>query len=122
MDLSNLKNRLTNLRIGAAYSIDTDKSKGSEIHGYDELSIRWTENGIDKLIQIYPETKDLKIKKWKIWICASKDDENGRYWWTDTICQNTKKTEIVFKAKEKINEGIDKLGNISINDLKLIVQ
>ena len=62
----------------------------------------------------------MKIKKWKIWICASLDDKTGQYWWNETIYEHKKKENIISIIREKIDLGIEKLKTISKNDLKAI--
>ena len=121
MGLINLKNSFQDLNIPVSYTIDSKPERGNDIIGFDELSIRWTENDINKLIQIYPEiNKDsIHIKKWVIWICASKDDKNGRYFWEKTICEKRKKADIIGISRQSIDEGINKLSQITIDDLKL---
>lgn len=121
MGLINLKYSFQDLNIPVHYTIDSKLGKGYGIIGYDELSIRWTENDISKLIQIYPEiNKDsIHIKKWVIWICASKDDKNGRHFWKKTMCKKRKKEDIIGVARQIFDEGINELSKITMNDLKL---
>lgn len=53
MEFSKFAKYLNDLNLPAEYSIDTDKSRGGEIAGFDQLTIRWSDNEIDKFVNIF---------------------------------------------------------------------
>jgi len=117
MNFQNIISSLQHLPIASEYETDINLTKGNEISDNDQLSIRWKENGLNKLIQLFPEIRNMQIRKWKIWLCASLDKEDGRYWWNETIYENRSKMRLLSVAREKILEGINKLNEISESDL-----
>lgn len=119
MHFQNLLPQLENLPIRGKYRLDADSTKGAMIKGYDQLSIRWTENDIDKLIQIYPElSPSHSIRKWIIWICASQDRQQERGMWKKALCEKRTKAEILALAFNEIKKGIRLLEELREEDLE----
>ena len=117
MRLTGLVKYLNKLNINSDYTINTDSTQGDDVIGFEQLSIQWTENGIKKLIQVYPETTNMNIKRWKIWICASVDVNSQRQTWKETIYSNKSKSNLSSAAPDVIVKGIKKLELISREDI-----
>lgn len=123
MQLEGIKYRLQDILKEKNYVINTSPSKGEMIKGFDQFSIRWSEGGLEKLIQIYPEiSRSGHIKNWNIWICASKDTTKGRYWWKKTVCTKRSKSVILGLARTKIEIGIQELNQIEETDLEFVLE
>ena len=63
MELCDLKKYLNHIGLPEDYTVNTDKTKGNDIEGFDNLSILWKDNHISKSVQIFPEILDMNIKR-----------------------------------------------------------
>lgn len=78
------------------YNLEVAKN----IRGWPERSLMWRDdNGIERLIQIYMDDKTTRL--FNLWISASKDKSNNRYW-----------KNIFLKEKVPFNEISEKLNNL----------
>ena len=78
MELSQLKKYLPAVGLPSGYTVDTGNSKGSEISGFDQLTISWQDNDMSKYIQIFPEISSaMQIKRWTLVIYVSKDADEA---------------------------------------------
>jgi len=118
MELSDLKKYLSNMGLPPDYSVDTDKTKGNEIKGFDRIAIRWKDNHISKLVEIFPEISEMNIKRWKLGVSASIDNEKGRQFWSETLVAKKRKADLVAIALQEIKRGIEKLKEISLKDFE----
>lgn len=118
MELSDLKKYLKDVGLPPDYSVDTDKTKGGEIKGFDQITINWKQNHVHKSVQIFPEILEMNIKRWNLGVCAWMDNEGGRQFWTQTLLVKKTKGDMIAAALQGIKRGIERLNDISANDLK----
>ena len=116
MELSDLIKYLNNIGLPADYSVNSDKTKGNEIRGFDQLTISWKDNHISKSVQIYPEIFEMNIKRWNLGVCAWMDNEKGRQFWAETLIVKKSKSDIIAVALQEIKKGIERLKEISLKD------
>ena len=61
-------------------SIKIDSSEHGDWIVFDQRSLEWSKNGLDYLLQIYPQFDDKeKITSWTLYGCVSYDTETDRY-------------------------------------------
>lgn len=119
MELSELRKYVSSIGLPPGYSISTDKDKGSEITGFDQLTVHWKDHDILKSIQISPEVSDMKIKRWRLGIYAWIDDGQGRRRWTDeTLIVKKRKADLIAIAIVEMKKASERLKEISVYDLK----
>jgi hypothetical protein len=120
IELSDLKKYLNDVGLPAIYTVNADKTKGSEITGYDQLMVSWRDNDISKSVQIYPEISDTNIKRWNLSVYAWVDNEKGRLFWTEKLIVKKTKGDMIAVAIREIRKGIERLKDISLKDLNSI--
>jgi len=123
MKLNVLDNNLTALAKSLNGSITVNDSKGMLVpFGYEERSIRWSKNGFNYLIQIFPEIKKDTIHKWIFWACCFQDTVNGRYWKKKTLIDSRQIEKIISDFDRLSSEAVDFLEKLSSEDLDFAVK
>jgi len=69
-------------------------------HNWPERSLRWSSNGIDRLIQIY--LQDEKNLTYCVWICGSQDRKQGRFWKNAFLKKNVSWAEVCDGISESL--------------------
>jgi hypothetical protein len=116
--LDNKFERLAGL-LNGSITKDADKGMMGPV-GYEERSIRWYNNGMNNLIQIYPEIKNASIHKWVFWACSSYDHNNNRYWKKKTIMENRKLEKIISQFDRLSIDAIDFINSLKKEDLEMV--
>ena len=98
-------------------NLSKDNAKGDYINGYEERSLSWQSGDLSLFIQIFPVCTAEKIKNWSIWIAATTEKADGRYWWRCTLLEGSKAT-IISGARKHITNGYRALQNLDIADLE----
>lgn len=104
LELSELTRYLGSIGLPPGYTIRADNDKGSDIPGFDQLTIDWNDQQVEKSIQIVPEVSDMKIKRWQLAICAWMDDGERRHFWKETLIIKKRKSDLVAIAFEENEE------------------
>jgi hypothetical protein len=64
---------------------------GRNYHNWPERSVRWG-RGIERLIQVYLSDEHRLL--FTLWLCASEDRSQGRFWKQRTVYKNARVSEI----------------------------
>ncbi len=93
------------------------KTKGLEVtrnqKDWPERSIVWHENDVRCLIQLYLASEELVT--YNLWLCASQDRGNGRFWKQESPVKNQPVSEFSSQLAELLGEGREKLLSWSNN-------
>jgi hypothetical protein len=107
---------------------DFAKSHSADIsknyHEWPERSLEWGNKLFDriqkkkirKLIQIYPENKEKKT--YNLWICASEDRDQKRYWKNEFLKKDVPFSEIRDELPKLLDTGYKKLESWKENELE----
>jgi hypothetical protein len=107
---------------------DFAKSHSADIsknyHEWSERSLEWSnklfgriqKKKIRKLIQIYPENKEKKT--YNLWICASEDRDQKRYWKNEFLKKDVPFSEIRDELSKLLDTGYKKLESWKENELE----
>ena len=99
MPLTKLDARLVNF----AYKHQLSLSKNHR--GYPERSLRSSDDGLQRLIQIYLEDEhDLTLN---LWICASEDRGDERFWKRQFLCRAVPAQEIDDNLESLLREAFE---------------
>ncbi len=60
------------------FSADRELKLSKNYHNWPERSLEWYRGSVRNLIQIFVESSE--IRTYTLWICASEDREDKRYW------------------------------------------
>lgn len=83
-------------------------------HSWPERSLRWGA-GIERLIQIY--LADERQLSFHIWLCASEDRPQGRFWKQRFLARNRSIEEIRSNLRRWLEEGRREVDGWSSQDL-----
>jgi len=88
----------------------------SKNHKWPERSLSWTDP-VRRLIQIYVE--DEKRLTYDLWLCASEDRENKRYWKTEFLLKDVPANQLAHGLRQNLERGRELLQSWSSEDLRL---
>lgn len=81
--------------------------------GWPERSIVWHENDVRCLIQLYLASEELVT--YNLWLCASQDRGNARFWKQESPIKNQPVSEFSNRLAELLVEGREQLLSWSHN-------
>jgi hypothetical protein len=111
LPLTKLDARLVNF----AYKHQLSLSKNHS--GYPERSLRSSDDGLQRLIQIYLEDEhDLTFN---LWICASEDRGDERFWKRKFLCRAVPAQEIDNNLESLLREAFEIARSWARTDLEL---
>ena len=88
----------------------------SKNHKSPERSLSWADP-VHRLIQIY--VGDEKRLTYDLWLCASEDRENERYWKTEFLLKDVPANQLAHGLRQNLERGRELLQSWSSEDLQL---
>ena len=94
----------------ASHSVKIERNE----RNWPDRTIRW-DSPISRLIQIYLDGDN--EGKWCLWICASEDREDGRFWKRRTLKKSVPIAELESGLDDLLSEAWDEVSSWSADDL-----
>jgi hypothetical protein len=98
-----------------AFSAKHGISLTRNLREWPSRELQWSDS-LNRLIQIYLDNE--RALTWTMWVCASEDREDGRYWKRATILKNVSIDTLAAKLRKHLSEAFAMVAGWSSIDLE----
>lgn len=116
MNFSHIDIEIKKFVVGKNISVATDPHSDWLVFEWRQLT--WKKNGINYLIEIYPNfNKDEKISSWTFYTAASYDSENKRFYIKKEFAKDETLESIAQNISSLLTDSYDYISKIAKNEI-----